>query len=104
VRGRLCPRTDRTDLERELQPELHHAAASRTDKRISGRDVGRGAPAAERTGFAQVTAQKAGVRLTERIGDIGLIENVKDLPTELGAEALLPPELLEHGEIHILEA
>ena len=35
-------------LERELQPELHDAAASRADERIAGRDVGRGAAAAER--------------------------------------------------------
>ena len=43
-------------LERELQPELHHTAASRTDKRIAGRDVGRGAPAAERAVLARVSA------------------------------------------------
>src|ERR1700731_5408969 len=28
------PRTCRTDLERELQAELHHAAASRPDQRV----------------------------------------------------------------------
>src|SRR5580692_454800 len=33
-----------------------------------------------------------------------MIEQVKDLRPELGAEPLLPPELLEHGEIHVLEA
>ena len=33
--------------ERELQPELHHAVASRSDERIAGRDVGRGAAATE---------------------------------------------------------
>ncbi len=43
----FCPRTGRMDLEHELQPELHHAVASRTDERITGRDVGCGAPAAE---------------------------------------------------------
>ena len=35
------------NLERQLQPELHHAVASRSDERISGRDVGRGAPTTE---------------------------------------------------------
>ena len=56
--GTFCPRTSRMELEAELQPELHHAAASRTDERISGRDVGRGAPAAENAspGFARVSA------------------------------------------------
>src|ERR1700680_3043704 len=33
-----------------------------------------------------------------------MIEQVKGLHPELGAEPLLPPELLEHGEIHVLEA
>ena len=43
-------------LERELQAELHHAAASRTDERIAGRDVGCGAPGAERAGIVQFSA------------------------------------------------
>jgi len=43
-------------LERELQPELHVSAASRTDERIAGRDVGRGAPAAESAGTFEETA------------------------------------------------
>src|SRR6266403_1163286 len=50
------PRTCRTDLERKLQPELHVSAASRTDERIAGRDVGRGAPAAESAGTFEETA------------------------------------------------
>src|SRR5260370_12079424 len=33
-----------------------------------------------------------------------MIEYVKDLPTELGAEPLPELEVLEHGEIHVLEA
>jgi len=41
---------------------------------------------------------------TERIGDIGVIENVKELHPELGAEPLPELEVLEHGEIHVLEA
>ena len=49
-------RTGRTDLERELQAELHVSAASRTDERIAGRDVGRGAPAAESAGAFEETA------------------------------------------------
>ena len=38
------------NLERELQPELHVAGASRTDDRIAGCDVGCRAAAAERAG------------------------------------------------------
>jgi hypothetical protein len=33
--------------EQQLQPELDHAAASRPDQRIAGRDVGSGAPTTE---------------------------------------------------------
>jgi len=48
VRGRMLPHTGLVDLEHELQPELHHAAASRTDERIAGRDIGRVTAAAEK--------------------------------------------------------
>src|SRR5260370_20868739 len=41
VRGQNMPSHPRKDLEHELQPELHHAAASRPDERIAGRDIGR---------------------------------------------------------------
>jgi hypothetical protein len=48
--GPFSPAPTESILERELQTELHHAAASRTDQRIAGRDVGGGAPAAESAG------------------------------------------------------
>jgi hypothetical protein len=42
---------DRSLLSKgELQPKLYVAGASRTNNRITGLDVGRGAPAAENTG------------------------------------------------------
>ena len=91
-------------LEGEFQPELHHAAASRTDQRIGGRVVGRGAAAAKRAAGRWVIAEPRAIRRAVRIGNIGVIENVKELHTELGAEPLLEHETLEHGEIHVLEA
>src|SRR5882762_2185349 len=94
----------RTGLEGELQPELHHATASRTDQRIGGRVVGRGAAAAKRAAGRRVIAETRAIRCAVRIGDIGVIEYVKELHTELGAVPLLERETLEHGEIHILEA
>src|SRR5579863_2996349 len=71
--------------EREIKPHLDVAGASRTDDRIAGRDVGCGAPAAERAGGrAGVTASTIIIHGAERIGEEGVIEYVKDLEPELG--------------------
>src|SRR5580704_2422592 len=59
---RAMARLNQNKSKRQLQPELHHAAASRTDERIAGRDVGCGAPAAEMAAVARVAAQKARIR------------------------------------------
>src|SRR5207245_5911801 len=45
--GTFCPRTCRMELERELQPKMHYAGASRTEQRIAVSYVGRGATAAK---------------------------------------------------------
>jgi len=42
--------------ERELEPDLHVAGATRTDERIAGGDIGCGAPAAERAAPIQLDA------------------------------------------------
>ena len=92
------------DLEAEFQPELHYAGASRTDERIAVCDVGRGAPAAERCGHRRVTPSVIANHSAVGIGDDGVIEHVKHLEPELGAEPLLEHEVLEYGEIPVLEA
>ena len=92
------------DLEAELQAELHHAGASRTDERIAVCYVGCGAPAAERCGYRRVTPSVIANHSAVRIGDDGVIKHVKHLEPELGAESLLEREVLEYGEIPILEA
>src|ERR1700680_3231945 len=90
--------------ERELQPELHCAGASRTDQRLAGRAVRCLTAAAERSGSRGVGAAAKARRSAVRIGDGGVVKHVKELGAELRAVAFLKPELLEHGEIHILEA
>src|SRR6266571_2953362 len=94
--------------ERELHPQLHHAAASRTDEGIASGDVGCGAPAAERAGGPHVIGSTRSaaiaIRCAVRIGNDGVIEDVKDFDPKLGAVPLLEPEGLEYGEIHVSEA
>src|ERR1700694_2113209 len=83
------PRICRRDLEGELQSELHHAAASRADQRIAGRDIGCRAPAAEPTWAARVVTHTPATPADHRavrIGEIGVIEHVKELGAELGAQ------------------
>src|SRR5882762_7748471 len=91
-------------LERELQPDLNHAATSRTDQRIARCHVGCGAPAAERAGARGVVAEKSAIRCAVWIGDDGMIEQVKELGPELGSVSLPVREGLEYREIHVLEA
>src|SRR2546426_474574 len=82
--------------EGELQPELNLAAASRTDDRIAGGDIGRGAPAGERGTARGVAASTVTVHGAKRIGDDGVIEEVEELSPELGVEPLLEREGLEY--------
>ena len=92
------------DLEQDLQPELHRAGVSRTDDRIAGCDIGRGAAAAERIGARGVAASGVAVHRAERVGDDGSIEDVEKLNPELSSEPLRKLEVLEYGEVHVLEA
>ncbi len=90
--------------EGKLQPELHHAAASRTDEGITGRDVGRGAPTTEPAWARRIPSKLGTIRRAVRIGDNGMIEHVEELGAELGAVSLRELEGLEYREIHVLEA
>ncbi len=91
-------------LERELQSELHHAAASRTDQWIAGCHVGCGAPATERAGGRGVVAELSAIRCAVRIGDDGVVEQVEKFDPELGSVPLPVREGLEYREIHVPEA
>src|SRR6266566_4113674 len=93
--GTFCPRTRRMDLERELQPKLYRAVASRTDDRVARREVGCLCPIAERTVVGGVVAVMRAVVCAVGIGDGGTIEHVKHLEPELRSEALLECKVLE---------
>ena len=104
MRGHLRPRTELQALEHELQAELHRAAVSRTDDRIAGRDIGRGAAAAECARARGVAAAGVAIHRAEGVGDDGVIEQVEELDPELGVDPLRKLEALEYGEVHVLEA
>src|SRR5258708_36970766 len=72
--------TGRSISERELQPELHHAGASRADQRIAGRDVGRRAPAPEPSAARVVANAPASPahRLAVGVITIGVIDDCKE--------------------------
>src|ERR1700730_1591541 len=108
-RGRnFTPSNSPEWLERELHSQLHHAAASRTNQRIAGYDVGCAAPAAERAGGAQVIGATrraaSAIRCAPRISDDGVIEDVKEFDAELGVVPFLERQVLKYGQIHVLEA
>src|SRR4029077_9080729 len=94
--------------KRELHPQLHYAAAPRTNQRVAGRDVGCRAPAAECTGCSHVIgptrSATIAIRCSVGIGNDGVIEQIKELHPELSVVPLLEREVLEYGQIHVLEA
>lgn len=100
----MCPPTKRKELEGELQAELHDPSASRTKQRIAISYVRGGATAPERAGCGGVIPQSRSRRRTVGIGDERMIEQVEYLEPELGSPALSKLEVLEYGEIPVLEA
>ena len=91
-------------LKREFQSELDIAGGSRTELRIAGHYIGCAAAAAKRGWCRGVVAAKPAIRRPVRVGDDGMVEQVKHLDAELGAVPLLERELLKYGEVHIPEA
>ena len=87
----------RKELEGELEPELEVAGAARTDERIAGSDIGRGASAAQQAvgAASQVDALPYASLRSPRIGDERVIEHIEELDTELGGDALLELEVFE---------
>src|SRR5690242_14855446 len=71
--------------EHELQPKLHHAAPSGTDERVAGNHVGCRAPTAEVrvAGVIEPGSHRGAVG----VGEVRVIEYVKEFDAELGAHA-----------------
>ena len=107
VNGRcegVRPRTFRKDLEAELQAELHDPGAAGTEQRIAVSNIRSRATAAECGGRRGVAAQIRTSRRPVGIADDGVIEQVEDFESELGSPPLRELEVLEEGEVPVLEA
>ena len=87
------------DLEAKLQPELHLAGAPRSEDRVAIDDVRRAASAAERMADRGVITDVRANCAAVRIGEVGAIEQIKELHAELGAEPFMKREGLEYREV-----
>src|SRR6202790_5847755 len=103
-RGQILPRTSRASSELQLQPELQHTRASRTDQVVAGGDVGSAARGAERPGHRGVNPVEPSRRSSVRIGEQRVIEHIEDLDPDLGTEPLPECKVLEYREIPVSEA
>src|ERR1700732_1941281 len=104
ARAHSAPAPAGLRLEVKFKPKLHHAGAARSNDRIAVDDVRSAAAAAERTGNRGIVADVRANHAAVWIGEIGAIEHVKQFDPEFGSEPLLKLEVLEHGEVQILEA
>ena len=68
--------------ENKFQSQLNGAAATRANDGVGGSDVGRGASASERPNGRIVESET--VLSAVGIGKVGMVENIKELGSELG--------------------
>src|SRR5579864_294088 len=90
-----------TRSEHQLQTQLDRAAASRSNDRIGCGPIGRGTTAAKAGAENRGIVHAKSVLSTERICEVRMVENVEELGSELGSEALLQPPALRNREIPI---
>src|SRR5882672_9054175 len=92
-------------LERELQPDLDVTGGSGAHNRVPSDDVRRPERSAESRRRSWVIVSTAGsVGCAVRILKDGVIGDIENLKPELGGKPLFVCEVLEHGEIQVLEA
>src|SRR5258708_26262084 len=96
-----CSGRSASRLKSELQTKLNRAAAAGADDRVGGCYIRRRTRATERPARRVVVGPS--VLSAERVGEVGMVKDVKELRAELGTEALAPLEVLGHRQIHVLE-
>src|SRR5437879_6584085 len=102
--GKLSLAPVAPDSKAKLQPELHLAGAPRSEDRVTVDDIRRAASAAERMADRGVVTDVRANCAAVRIGEVGAIEQIKELHAKLGAQPFMKREGLEYGEVHVLEA
>ena len=90
-------------LELELQAKLDGAWTTRTHDRIRGSNVWSNARESERVRVGRIDEAKLAADAIG-IGEVGMIEYVKEFTAELNLEAFLDGEILDEREIPILIA
>jgi hypothetical protein len=91
-------------LEAEFQTQLHGTVTSRPEDGIGSRDVGSGAAATEAgTENRRIIHSKA-ILPTIRIRKIWMVEDIKELSAELGAESFTKLPILRYREVPVAES
>src|SRR5579863_1100396 len=90
--------------ECELEADLYHAGRPGTDHRVARSNVGCIASASECAGTARVISQQAQVRGAVGVCVDGVVERVEHFESEFGGVSIMKLEVLEDGQVHILEA
>jgi len=89
-------------LEREFQAQLNGSGASRPDNGIGRRYVRRDAAAAE--WWRRWVVEAEAILSAIRIGEVGVVENVKEFGAKLGVQAFPELPVLPDREIPVAEA
>src|SRR5229473_7982371 len=102
--GRSDPAVNQGWLKSELHTKLNRAGATGTNDRVGSCNIWCGTPTTEESATTRRIVVCISVLSAERVGEIGVVENIEELRAELGAEMLAPFEVLGHGQIHVLES
>src|ERR1700722_2603131 len=89
-------------LERQLQSQLHRAAAARPDDRVSCRHVRRRASATE--GTCRRIIHSITILSAVGIGEIRMVEDIEKLRAELRMNSFAQVPVLGNRKVEVLEA
>src|SRR5208337_3602202 len=87
--GRSGPESgERRSLKSDLQTKLNRAAAAGANDRVGGRHIRRRARATEEAATAGRIVMPPTILSTERVGEVGMVEDIEELNTALHGEVL----------------
>ena len=108
IRGRSRGRKLSEDLERNLQSKLRSPGAASAqewvaDTYVAGGGKSQVADTPSRRGVKAIACRVGDEVRQVRIGEIGVVENIKELSPELQNQAFRQIRVLEDGEVELLE-